>query len=562
MYVESFKNTFAVDILEYFNLAKIEEAIPDISSIKPMLNSSDNSIETEKENDVQESFQVSSDFDSLDNKEKAVNDIEACPIEEKPKNQKKVEERDPYMLEWDDPNDPDFPVNWSKKKRAVILLQIMLLTSVTYMGSSIYTPGQLQIQSEFGVGHVVATLNLSLYVLGYGLGPLIFSPQSEFSLLGRQHLYTVTLFIFAMLQIGCATVHNFGGLAVLRFFSGVFCSPSLSTGGASIADILAPEVVPVFLGLWAVAAFSSPVLAPLLGAVMVVAEDWRWIFWLQLWLSTFTLIVLLLFMPETHHGNILYRRARRLRKQTGDDRWSTASAEKEKKLELGAFLLTAVYKPIKIIMREPIIAAIDMYTALLYGIFYLFFEAFPLVFGGIYNFTLVESGLAFLGFQVGCAIIYPIYIVFLVKYILPRMQNQTFVPEDFLVINMIVAIFLPAALFVFGWTAGVHWILPIFAEVLFVISAFTIFQSNFAYIAISFSDHVASVFAGNGLARAGFACAFPLFGQAMYNNLGSEKYPVAWGSSLLGFISIGMSTIPFLLYKYGAVLRSKSKFTA
>ncbi|CCE66167.1 hypothetical protein TPHA_0O02010 [Tetrapisispora phaffii CBS 4417] len=561
MYVESFKNTFAVDVLEYFNLVTIEEEIPDINAVEQRVNPSDCSVETKKENDVQESFQVSSDFESLNNAEKPIVDIEAGSADQESQKQKTVEERNPFLLEWDDPSDPDFPVNWSKKKRGAILLQIMLLTSVTYMGSSIYTPGQLQIQSEFGVGHVVATLNLSLYVLGYGLGPLIFSPLSEFSLLGRQHLYTVTLFIFTILQIGCATVHNFGGLVVLRFLSGVFCSPSLSTGGASISDILAPEVVPLFLGLWAVGAISAPVLAPLLGAAMVVAEDWRWIFWFLLWLCAFTLVLLMLFMPETHHGNILYRRARRLRKQTGDDRWSTASAEKEKKLELGAFLLTAVYKPIKIIMREPIIAAIDAYIALIYGIFYLFFEAFPLVFGGIYNFTLIESGLAFLGFQVGCVIIYPFYIIFLAKYIAPKMQNQTFVPEDFLVMTMIVAFFLPAALFIFGWTAGIHWILPIFAEVLFVINSFGLFQSTFAYMALSFPDHVASVFAGNGLARAGFACAFPLFGQAMYNNLGSEKYPVGWGSSLLGFISIVMSVIPFLLYKYGATLRSKSKFT-
>lgn len=64
------------------------------------------------------------------------------------------------------------------------------------MGSSIYTPGQEYIQEEFHVGHVVATLNLSLYVLGYGLGPIIFSPLSETARYGRLNLYMVTLFFF------------------------------------------------------------------------------------------------------------------------------------------------------------------------------------------------------------------------------------------------------------------------------------------------------------------------------------------------------------------------------
>lgn len=47
----------------------------------------------------------------------------------------------------------------------------------------------------------------------------------------------------------------------------------------------------------------------------------------------------------------------------------------------------------------------------------------------------------------------------------------------------------------------------------------------------------------------------------MYDNLAIEGYPVAWGSSLLGFFSIGLAIIPFLLYKYGPYLRSKSSFT-
>lgn len=68
----------------------------------------------------------------------------------------------------------------------------MLLTCVNYMGSSIYTPGQLEIQNEFHVGHVVGTLNLSLYVLGYGLGPIVFSPLTEISSIGRLPVYMIT----------------------------------------------------------------------------------------------------------------------------------------------------------------------------------------------------------------------------------------------------------------------------------------------------------------------------------------------------------------------------------
>jgi hypothetical protein len=51
----------------------------------------------------------------------------------------------------------------------------------------------------------------------------------------------------------------------------------------------------------------------------IQAEDWRWAFWILLWLDGFCLIVLIFFFPETSSANILLRRARRLRKVTGNE---------------------------------------------------------------------------------------------------------------------------------------------------------------------------------------------------------------------------------------------------
>ena len=126
-----------------------------------------------------------------------------------------------FLVEWTNPDDPDHPHNWSNLKKGFIMFEILFLTCVTYMGSSIYTPGQQAIQSQFKVRNVVATLNLSIYVLGYRMGPIFLAPFSEFATIGRQTIYIITLFVFIMFQIGCATVENIGGLIVMRFISGV-----------------------------------------------------------------------------------------------------------------------------------------------------------------------------------------------------------------------------------------------------------------------------------------------------------------------------------------------------
>lgn len=77
---------------------------------------------------------------------------------------------------------------------------------------------------------------------------------------------------------------------------------------------------------------------------------------------------------------------------------------------------------------------------------------------------------------------------------------------------------------------------------------------------MSYPKYMASVFAGNNLCRSGFACAFPLFGKAMYDNLAIHRYPVGWGSSLVGFLCLALCVVPFVLYRYGPFLRSKSSF--
>jgi len=151
--------------------------------------------------------------------------------------------------------------------------------------------------------------------------------------------------------------------------------------------------------------------------------------------------------------------------------------------------------------------------------------------------------------------------IFQMKYLKKKFENKSFVPEDLLVILLFVFWAFPASLFLFGWAASTHWIVPIIAQVLFVICCWNLFQVTFAYLAISFPKYVASVFAGNGLFRAGFACSFPLFGRAMYDNLAIDGYPVGWGSTIVGFIALALSVVPFVLYKYGHILRAKSKFT-
>lgn len=105
-----------------------------------------------------------------------------------------------------------------------------------------------------------------MYVLAYGLGPMIFSPLSEIPSFGRLNVYMTTFLIFVILQIPTALAPNFETLIAMRFFAGLVCSPALSTGGATLADVFSPMSQPYVVALWAAGAVAGPVTGPVSSA--------------------------------------------------------------------------------------------------------------------------------------------------------------------------------------------------------------------------------------------------------------------------------------------------------
>lgn len=117
-----------------------------------------------KENEIQ---QVSSDIES--------SDPENVPPPIKENDEPKA------AVEWIE-NDNQNPRNWSFGKKIFVTFQICLLTTAVYMGSAIYTAGVVDIEHDFNVSTTSALVGLTLFVLGYALGPMVWvsnllSPQ-------------------------------------------------------------------------------------------------------------------------------------------------------------------------------------------------------------------------------------------------------------------------------------------------------------------------------------------------------------------------------------------------
>jgi DHA1 family multidrug resistance protein-like MFS transporter len=470
---------------------------------------------------------------------------------------------DKIFVTWNGDDDPENPYNWPLPQKVFLIVLIAFLTTSVYMGSAIYTPGIDQIMADFNTTRVKATLPLSMFVIGYGLGPMVFSPMSENAIFGRTSIYVVTLFIFVILQIPTALSTSIAGMTVLRFLSGIFASPCLATGGASVCDVLPPAYGPVGIAAWSMAAVCGPSLGPLVGSVLVVKGGWRWTFWFMCIIAGVSLLVMTFMLPETYGKTLLLRKAKRLRALTGNQNITTEDEVANAHLSPKELAIETLWRPIKISIVEPVVLLINIYIALVYSVMYLWFEAFPIVFLEVKHFTLVEMGVSYVSIMLGIIIACSLYLPVVKKLFTDKMlRNDEIYPEVFIPTSIVGSVLMPIGIFIFGWTSSpdIHWIAPMIGAAIFAAGAFLIFQTLFNYLGMSFWRYLASVFAGNALFRSVIAGVFPLFGAPLFNNLSTKKYPVAWGSSILGFIALGMIAIPVLFYLNGPKLRARSKY--
>ncbi|KAF7978259.1 hypothetical protein HWV62_1086 [Athelia sp. TMB] len=477
-----------------------------------------------------------------------------------------VSEQDPNLVGWYGANDPDNPRNWSLFKRSFVAFSISLLTFSVYIGSAIYTSSIPSMMVSFGISQTRATLGLTLYVLAYGIGPMFLAPLQDMPSIGRNPVYIGGLAAFLLFNTAIIEAPNSSTVLAFRFMTGFVGSPALATGGASMGDIFPPEAQPYVIGIWCLGAVAGPILGPVIGGFAAQANGWKWPIYELMWISGFSLIFLSILLPETLEANILLKRARRLRKLTGNPNLRSQSEIDQAAISKKEFIYESLVQPF-ILAAEPALLFANVFIGLVYSVFYLWFEAFPLVFNDIYHFNLGVGSLPFAAFVVSGSITYAVYVLYNRYHMEPRMaRNPNLAPEARLEIGLMASIFIPVSLFMFGWSsrASVHWIVPIIAAALYLPGIFLTFQSIMMYISISYPNHVASVLAGNDLFRSSMASVFPLFGRIFFQRLG-----LGGGSSLLAGISIALMPVYFknqadavvqLLIKYGHRLREHSRY--
>ncbi|KAJ9106673.1 hypothetical protein QFC19_003173 [Naganishia cerealis] len=483
-------------------------------------------------------------------------------VEDVAREEQMVEEGiDPLTLDWEGAGDPLNPANWRTWKKWYVTYTVALICLCASLGSSLYVCGAPEISQRFHVSQELAIAGLTFYLLGLAIGPAVAAPLSE--LLGRRWIYLLSLPPSILFNMGVGLSQNIESILVLRFFTGLVVSPAMAVAGGTISDIWAndPYDRSFAMCLFCLAPFMGPILGPIVGGFAAEYKNWRWTLWISMMFSG-AILIPVIFMPETYKPVLLASRAKK--------RGIHLVVPKMNLRRMQWILVYAFWRPIQMLIFEPIVSVLSIYIAFVFAVLFGFFEAFPIIFRGVYHMDTGISGLVFIGVGLGLVLGVAFYMVLdRYKYFRKnpdgtrgeRDEKGEFIwrpPETKLLAGKVGAIALPISLFWLAWTSrsSVHWMVPTIAGVPFGFGLVLVFMTVLSYFGMSFPPtHVASALAVNNLLRYLLASAFPLFTVQMY-----ERLHISWATTLLAFIALAMVPVLFIFERYGPRLRAKSRY--
>ena len=367
----------------------------------------------------------------------------------------------------------------------ITLAVILGYTTLTAaFASSIFSAATGAVALQFGVSTEVGLLGLSLYVLGFATGPILWAPLSE--LRGRKLPLIMSMFGFSIFSIGSAVGKDLQTVLICRFFAGVFASCPLAVVAAVFSDMFNNRTRGLAVTVFSMTVFTGPLLAPFIGGFTVINPNlgWRWTEYFVAIMGFLALGLNLLFLEETYPPIVLVEKASELRRRTLN--WGIHAKQEEIEVDLRELVTKNFSRPLRLLVTEPIVLLLSIYMAFIYGLLYLFLTAYPIVFQQIHGMNEGVGGLPYFGMITGM-LLAGAYIVSTQGSYNKKLaaNNGVTVPEWRLPPAIIGGISFTIGLFWFAWTGyrrDIHWIAPTLSGLMTGFGLLSIFLQSLNYL--------------------------------------------------------------------------------
>lgn len=201
----------------------------------------------------------------------------------------------------------------------------------------------------------VGTLELSMYILGFAIGPLMLAPLSEYY--DRNPIYIISWLLLVIFQIPLALANNIGTVLVCRLLQGFFGNAPLTNTGGTVNDLWARNESGPAMAIYGLSSTFGPPFALVISGWVVLYLGWRTSFWVYMAVWGGIWVLLRHTVPETRHSIILERKTKRLRKQLRSEGLAATDQVRDSNADdkrgLVSLFATTLTRPYRFLFTEP-----------------------------------------------------------------------------------------------------------------------------------------------------------------------------------------------------------------
>ncbi|CAO3671234.1 unnamed protein product [Rhizopus stolonifer] len=425
--------------------------------------------------------------------------------------------------------DPENPLNWSKRKKYSGFSIVFLMSFIGYFTSAVYMPALQDITAYFNTTATVINATVALYILMNAIAPLFLAPLSE--RIGRRWVYISCMALYTICTIICGVSRNLGQFFAFRMLQGIFGSVGQAVGGGSVSDLFEPHERGRAMGIYLLGTIMGPAIAPVIGGYVDQYLGWRWIFYLKTILGGVITVLAIVFVQET-----LYKPDTKVPTTNFKERMARFKFNPFTSLQLLSYL-------------EVGLSCIPISIA--FGWFYYLVTILPTTYSSIYGFSTGSVGLCYLAGGLG-NVLGSIVAGFSSDRIYARMvaKNNGIEVKEFRLKSIYLGVvFYLVGTILYGWVLEYHvfWFVPLIGYALTTFGLmFTVTTTN-TYLVDAHIKTAASAVSSNNFSRNTCAMIFSLAAVSIRNSLGD-----GWSYTFMGL----MTTTSFLIciplvQKYG-----------
>ncbi|KAG7535897.1 hypothetical protein FFLO_03643 [Filobasidium floriforme] len=383
-------------------------------------------------------------------------------------------------------------------------------------------------------------------MLGIAFAPMALNPLSE--LLGRVKTFGISMSIYTLLFIPQTLTKSYAGFVISRLLIGVFGSVASSMIAGTLVDMYGSKTRGRAMNAFTLSIFIGQGVGPAIAAHIAEKTDYRWVWGYQGIASAVGLAWYLSVAKETRPS---------LPPVEFDDGSHAVSKRWRHLLDA---ISVSISRPFVYLTTEPIVIALSLWVGFAWGVIFLFASSVFVVFGS-YGFSVSECSLFLIPVAIGgcLASVASLHQDHIYSRASRRASPAKAAPEARLHHPCVGGVMLAAGLWFYAWTArpSIHWIVPGIALVIVNAGTFSIYLGVYSYLSDAYEHFSSSANASQSFVRNVLGAVFPLFARRLYQALG----PPQAGSIVAAFATI-LAAVPFLLVRYGAVLRARSRATS